>query len=80
MKNHIEITITAKNADEFDDFVPVDGSFDILSCDEEIAVDDIRESIVNWMDADCDLEIYHDDGRAITDNVPRSGTFIAIKK
>jgi hypothetical protein len=80
---HIDIVIIAENANEFEDFVPVTGTYSIELTEElteELTADDIRQSIINWMDADCTVGIFREDGRAITDYVPVEGTWVATKR
>jgi hypothetical protein len=79
----MNITITAKNADELDNFTPVSGTWRIenFSGGDGTTEQDVQESIVNWMDASYGLRVavFHADGRAITSEIPSEGTYVATR-
>ncbi len=78
----MNIKITASNAIELDQFIPVDGAWSIEDKQDSDSITDVKESIENWMDAIYPIEIsvYRADGRQITCELPWEGTFIAIRK
>jgi len=83
MKAEANITITdVKNANELDQFVPVEGAWYYSWCDGNQCAEDVEEAVKNYMDADYDLEVktFRSDGRAIEDEFPGEGTFLAVRK
>ena len=79
----MNITITnVKNANELDQFTPVEGEWFIEYPDHgEAREQDIVESVKNYMDADypMNVQIFHANGRAITSELPANGTFLATR-
>ena len=78
----MDITIDAKNANELDSFIPVEGQWFIGGDHNENTVEDVIETVINWMDADykIDVQVFHLDGRHITGDLPSEGTFLATRK
>jgi hypothetical protein len=81
MKTHLDITISAANADQFDSFTPVLGAWTILSSEGDVSEIDIRDSVRNWMDdPHCRVEVFGADGHAIDNgDIPNNGTFLATR-
>jgi hypothetical protein len=78
----INIDITADNAQDLLRFVPVTGSWRINHYDgtEAPSVQDVEESIRNWMDADVSVSVFHADGREIASECPSDGTYVAVRR
>lgn len=79
----MNITITAKNADDLDNFTPVEGTWKIdgFTPEDENTVQDVEESVRNWADAPykIDVLVFGEGGRAITGDLPDHGTFLATR-
>jgi hypothetical protein len=79
----MNITITAKNAEDLDKFTPVEGTWRIDGLDryDEHTVQDVEESIANWADAPykIDVLVFGAGGRTITGDLPDHGIFLATR-
>jgi len=79
----MNITITnIDNASALDSFVPVAGEWILDGESESRERGDIEQSVRNYLDADypIDVKIYDARGHEILDDMPVTGTFIAVRK
>lgn len=79
---NMNITIhDVKNAEELDQFVPVEGRWRLDGSSEDRSAEGVEQSVVNWMDADYKLSVklFHADGREITGDMPSEGQFLATR-
>lgn len=82
MNMNMNITITnVSNADELEQFTPVDGQWFLDGSSEDRSRDGIEQSVRNYMDADfeIDVNLFQMDGREITGDMPSEGAFIATR-
>lgn len=78
----MNITITnVKNANELDEFVPVEGCWILDGSSDDRDAAGVEQSVRNYMDADyaIKVDLYHSDGRKITGDLPSEGTFLAVR-
>lgn len=78
----MNIAIKADNAVELDQFIPVSGNWSIDGKTDNDTIQDVQQSIVNWMNADyvIEVKIYHVNGKSIVGDLPNEGTFVALRK
>lgn len=80
MTKRIDI-FNVKNAENLDQFIPVEGQWSVDGDSGDRSWDDVAEAVRNWMDADYKIEVrlFHADGREITGELPAAGTFLATR-
>jgi hypothetical protein len=79
----MQITIhDVKNADELDQFIPVEGCWRLDGSSEDRSAAGVEQSVRNWMDAAyaVSVRLFHADGREITGDMPSEGQFLAIRQ
>lgn len=78
----MNITIKAKNAVELEDFVPVTGAWLITDKKDKDSINDVEESIINWINSSylIDVMVFEADGTKINGDLPWCGSFLAIRK
>lgn len=70
-----------KNANELPSFVPVEGQWEVNGTSEERDYNEIVEAIESSLGAafKVKVDLYHDNGHAITGDLPSGGTFLATR-
>jgi hypothetical protein len=78
----MDIIISAVNANELDEFIPVSGKWHVKDKSDADCIFDVEQSIVNWMNAPYSIKVsvFHADGRQINCELPWQGTFLATRK
>jgi hypothetical protein len=63
--------------------IPVEGTWYIEDKEDCVSIVELEERIKNCIDismGQIEISVYRKDGRAITDELPCEGTFLAIRK